>query len=181
MDTAWVCRVFTYIVCGAEVGNFVAADEVVARIETDKVTVDILSKHSGVITKFFAAEGDTVLVGAQFLEIDTDAKGSPAASAPPKAAESAQVPSKPAVSLSWPLRPYLSELNNDYFFHPRLQPQHHRLLRRRLRHLHHPKLRHNQHLRLPRQPPSRCREAHLLLKLRRKPRQRSQALGWRHV
>lgn len=46
------------------IGDFVEADEVVARIETDKVTVDILSDHSGVITKLFAEEGDTVEVGA---------------------------------------------------------------------------------------------------------------------
>jgi len=64
-------------------GEFVEADEVVARIETDKVTVDILATHSGVISKFFAEEGDTIEVGADFLEIDTDAKGS---AAPPKAA-----------------------------------------------------------------------------------------------
>ena len=67
----------------ADVGEFVEADEVVARIETDKVTVDILSSHAGVITKFFAEEGDVVEVGGQFLEIDTDAKapegGAPAA------------------------------------------------------------------------------------------------------
>jgi predicted deacylase len=35
------------------VGEFVEADEIVARIETDKVTVDILSTHSGVIKKYF--------------------------------------------------------------------------------------------------------------------------------
>ena len=64
-------------------GEYVEADEVVARIETDKVTVDILAQHSGVITKFFAEEGDTVEVGAEFLEIDTSAK---AGSAPPQAA-----------------------------------------------------------------------------------------------
>ena len=49
---------------GIDIGDFVEADEVVARIETDKVTVDILSDHSGVITKLFAEEGDTVEVGA---------------------------------------------------------------------------------------------------------------------
>lgn len=46
------------------VGDFVEADEIVARIETDKVTVDILSTHSGVITKYFSEEGDTVEVGS---------------------------------------------------------------------------------------------------------------------
>ena len=44
-------------------GEYVGADEVVARIETDKVTVDILSQHAGVITKYFAEEGDVVEVG----------------------------------------------------------------------------------------------------------------------
>jgi 2-oxoglutarate dehydrogenase E2 component (dihydrolipoamide succinyltransferase) len=47
-----------------DVGEFVEADEIVARIETDKVTVDILSTHAGVITKYFSEEGDTVEVGA---------------------------------------------------------------------------------------------------------------------
>ena len=67
-----------------DVGDYVEADEVVARIETDKVTVDILSKHSGVITKFFAEEGDTVEVGADLLEFDTDSKAgsAPKASTP---------------------------------------------------------------------------------------------------
>lgn len=63
------------------IGSFVQADEVVARIETDKVTVDILSKHSGVITKFHAGEGDTVAVGADFLDIDENAKAGTAAPA----------------------------------------------------------------------------------------------------
>lgn len=76
------------------VGEFVEADEIVARIETDKVTVDILSTHAGVITKYFSDEGDTVEVGADFLEIDTDAKGG-AAPAPPKAA-AAPEPAKAA-------------------------------------------------------------------------------------
>ena len=66
------------------VGEFVAADEVVARIETDKVTVDILSAHSGVITKYFAEEGDVIEVGGKFLEIDTDAKAPEGGAAPPK-------------------------------------------------------------------------------------------------
>mmetsp|Transcript_8867 Transcript_8867/g.6625 ORF Transcript_8867/g.6625 Transcript_8867/m.6625 type:complete len:85 (+) Transcript_8867:181-435(+) len=57
------------------VGEYVEADEVVAVIETDKVNVDIKSTHSGVITKYFAAEGDTVAVDTNFIELDTDAKG----------------------------------------------------------------------------------------------------------
>ena len=66
-------------------GEYVEADEVIARIETDKVTVDILSQHSGVITKVFAEEGDTVEVGAEFVEIDTDAKAPEGGAAPKEA------------------------------------------------------------------------------------------------
>lgn len=70
-------------------GDFVEADEIIARIETDKVTVDITSPESGVIKSYFAAEGDTVEVGADFYELDTDAKAgsaAPQAPAPLKAA-----------------------------------------------------------------------------------------------
>ena len=45
-------------------GDYVNADEKIAKIETDKVTVDILAAHSGVIQKYFATEGQTVTVGA---------------------------------------------------------------------------------------------------------------------
>jgi pyruvate/2-oxoglutarate dehydrogenase complex dihydrolipoamide acyltransferase (E2) component len=41
--------------------------------------VDITSPDSGVIKKYFAGEGDTVEVGADFYELDTDAKAGTAA------------------------------------------------------------------------------------------------------
>lgn len=63
-------------------GEYVNADDVVAVIETDKVNVDIRSPHSGVITKYFAEEGDTVEVDASFFEIDTEAKGGAVGEAP---------------------------------------------------------------------------------------------------
>lgn len=53
------------------VGEYVEADEIVAVVETDKVNVDIRSSHAGVVTKFFAEEGDTVEVGGNFFEVDT--------------------------------------------------------------------------------------------------------------
>ena len=73
----------------ADVGEFVQADEVVARIETDKVTVDILSQHAGVIKKFFAEEGDTVEVGGDLMEIDTDGKAPEGGAAPKQEAPAA--------------------------------------------------------------------------------------------
>lgn len=47
-----------------------------------------MSQHSGVITKYYAEEGDTVEVGHDFLEIDESASAGdakPAAAAPQKA------------------------------------------------------------------------------------------------
>lgn len=74
-------------------GDFVEADEIVAVIETDKVNVDIRSTHSGVIKKYFASEGETVQVDANFFEIDTDAvkaAGAPKTPEAPKAAAPAK-------------------------------------------------------------------------------------------
>ena len=78
---------FVHLVRLVDVGDYVNADDVVAMIETDKVTVEIKSTHAGVITKYFAEEGDTVEVGADFLEIDTEAKGSATPAATPKKEE----------------------------------------------------------------------------------------------
>jgi pyruvate/2-oxoglutarate dehydrogenase complex dihydrolipoamide acyltransferase (E2) component len=78
-----------------EAGDFVQADEVVAVIETDKVNVDIRSTHSGVIKKYYANEGDTVQVDANFFEIDTDGKGgAPAQPAPAQKEAPAAAPKK---------------------------------------------------------------------------------------
>jgi 2-oxoglutarate dehydrogenase E2 component (dihydrolipoamide succinyltransferase) len=67
----------------APVGKLVKADDVIARIETDKVTVDILAKFDGVITKYYAAEGDTVAVGANFCDIDPSGTPSSGSASPP--------------------------------------------------------------------------------------------------
>lgn len=80
------------------VGTAVKADDIIARIETDKVTVDILAAYSGVITKYHAEEGDTVPVGAPFVDIDASATpGTPAAAAPKK--EASPEPTKVGLSI----------------------------------------------------------------------------------
>jgi len=56
-------------------GEFAKADEVIAIIETDKVSVDINAPSDGVVGKFFAEVGDTVEVGAKLYEIDPEGKG----------------------------------------------------------------------------------------------------------
>ena len=67
-----------------------------AVIETDKVNVDIRSTHSGVIKKYFASEGDTVQVDANFFEIDTDGKGGAAAPSNPAESPKKEAPTPAA-------------------------------------------------------------------------------------
>lgn len=45
------------------VGQTVAMDEVIAQIETDKVTIDVRTPTSGTVEEILAKEGDTVTVG----------------------------------------------------------------------------------------------------------------------
>jgi len=88
-------------------GEFVEADEIVARIETDKVTVDITSPEAGVIKGYLAAEGDTIEVGADFFELDTDATGgsAPATPAAPKAAAPEAPKAAPVATPAAPAAP----------------------------------------------------------------------------
>jgi len=90
-------------------GEFVDADEIIARIETDKVTVDIQAPVAGVIGEYFAGEGDTVEVGADFYTIDPDAKGSSTPAAPKAEAPAAAAPTPAAEA------PKVSVLNITYY------------------------------------------------------------------
>lgn len=60
-------------------GEAVAADEPIASLETDKVSVEVPSPVAGVLTEQLVGEGDTVAVGAVIARIDDKAS----ASAPP--------------------------------------------------------------------------------------------------
>ncbi|KAL0905152.1 hypothetical protein M5K25_027336 [Dendrobium thyrsiflorum] len=50
-------------------GDRVAIDEPIAQVETDKVTIDVVSPEAGVIEKFVAKEGDTVTPGTKIAFI----------------------------------------------------------------------------------------------------------------
>jgi 2-oxoglutarate dehydrogenase E2 component (dihydrolipoamide succinyltransferase) len=64
-------------------GEQVAADEPIATLETDKVSVDVPSPSAGVLTETLVNEGDTVAVGALIARIDANASaGAPAPAAP---------------------------------------------------------------------------------------------------
>jgi pyruvate/2-oxoglutarate dehydrogenase complex dihydrolipoamide acyltransferase (E2) component len=64
----------------ANVGQFVKEGDVVALVETDKVTVDIKAEMDGVITSVFGEVDETVEVGSKLYEIDTDAEATATAS-----------------------------------------------------------------------------------------------------
>ena len=54
-------------------GEAVAADEPIASLETDKVSVEVPSPVAGVLTEQLVQEGDTVAVGAAIARIDEQA------------------------------------------------------------------------------------------------------------
>jgi 2-oxoglutarate dehydrogenase E2 component (dihydrolipoamide succinyltransferase) len=62
-------------------GEAVAADEPIASLETDKVSVEVPSPIAGVLTEQLVKEGDTVAVGAPIARIDESATTSAAPSA----------------------------------------------------------------------------------------------------
>lgn len=61
-------------------GSTVQADDTVATIETDKVNIPVNTPHAGRVVSFFAKVGDTVTVGSDLFELDTDASSAKSAS-----------------------------------------------------------------------------------------------------
>ncbi|KAB2032943.1 hypothetical protein ES319_D05G414000v1 [Gossypium barbadense] len=78
-------------------GDRVKADEPIAQIETDKVTIDVVSPQDGVIQEYVAKEGETVEPGTRVAVISKSAEGV-AAAAPTemKSEKAASEPSPPA-------------------------------------------------------------------------------------
>ncbi|HET9625102.1 MAG TPA: 2-oxoglutarate dehydrogenase complex dihydrolipoyllysine-residue succinyltransferase [Kofleriaceae bacterium] len=77
-----------------KVGDAVAADEPVAELETDKITVQLPSPSAGVLASQAAAVGATVKVGEVIGTVDASSHGKSAA-APAKPAEAKPVEAKP--------------------------------------------------------------------------------------
>ena len=73
-------------------GEAVAADEPIASLETDKVSVEVPSPVAGVLTEQLVQEGDTVAVGASIARIDESGKAAPVAAPATVAAEAATNP-----------------------------------------------------------------------------------------
>jgi len=69
-------------------GDYVAADDVVVVLETDKVSVDVRAPEGGAVVEILGEIDDVVEVGSNLFRIDTDAE----------AAEGAGVPTTKAVA-----------------------------------------------------------------------------------
>ena len=77
-------------------GDWVERDEVVAEVETDKITVEILAPASGVL-KRIVEEGAEIEIGATLGEVDESAEKPAGAAAPAQAqAEASGGASTPA-------------------------------------------------------------------------------------
>eukprot|EP00051_Salpingoeca_urceolata_P005408 m.73030 g.73030 ORF g.73030 m.73030 type:complete len:440 (+) comp14303_c1_seq1:736-2055(+) len=103
-----------------EVGDFVAQDEAVMMVETDKTSVPVNAPQNGTVVEFLVDEGDTVAVGAPVfkLELGGDApaakekstsdtsdapkEAEPEAKSAPKQEKKDTPPAKPATSAPSP-------------------------------------------------------------------------------
>ncbi len=77
-----------------KVGDAVTADQPLFELETDKITTDVPSPVSGVVTELLAGDGDDVMVGAVVARIDESADA-PAPEAQAPAAAPAPRPEAP--------------------------------------------------------------------------------------
>ena len=78
-----------------QLGDFVARDEPVVEIETDKAIVEIPSPFEGTLTSILVPEGETVPIGTAIAEITTADSAAPEA-APTPAPAAAQPTPEPA-------------------------------------------------------------------------------------
>mmetsp|Transcript_5965 Transcript_5965/g.14766 ORF Transcript_5965/g.14766 Transcript_5965/m.14766 type:complete len:291 (-) Transcript_5965:117-989(-) len=79
-----------------EVGQMVQEEDVVALIETDKVTVDIKANTAGVIVKQYGAVDENIEVGADLCEIDTEAVATVDSASSSSSSDDAPAPEPPA-------------------------------------------------------------------------------------
>jgi len=77
-------------------GDAVSADEAIAELETDKVSVEVSSPVAGVLAEQLVKEGDSVAVGAVIARVDESGKAAAAPAAPAPAEAAAVATTNPA-------------------------------------------------------------------------------------
>merc|ERR1719285_500211 len=79
-------------------GDYVNVDDIVAIIETDKVSIDVRAPSAGVIEEYHAGVDDTVEVGAKLVTINPDGKAPAGGAAKPAAAPTPTPAATPAAA-----------------------------------------------------------------------------------
>ncbi len=85
-----------------KLGDFVAVDEILIDVETDKVVLEVPAPAAGVIVELLVGDGATVAAEQLIARIDTEGKAGAAVAAPAVAAAAAPAPvavSKSAVAM----------------------------------------------------------------------------------
>jgi pyruvate dehydrogenase E2 component (dihydrolipoamide acetyltransferase) len=77
-------------------GDKVEADEIIAEIETDKATMELVAFESGYLQQILVGEGETVPIGTPIAMIGASADGAGAGSAPAAEAPSSSAPASAA-------------------------------------------------------------------------------------
>jgi 2-oxoglutarate dehydrogenase E2 component (dihydrolipoamide succinyltransferase) len=81
-----------------KVGEWVAADEILIEIETDKVVLEVPAPAAGVIAEILVADGGTVNAEQLIARIDTEGKAGTATAAPSAVAAVAAAPVATAIA-----------------------------------------------------------------------------------
>merc|ERR1719397_1045185 len=79
-------------------GDYVNIDDIVAIIETDKVSIDVRASSSGVIEDYHCSVDDTVVVGAKLVTINPDGQAPAGGAAKPAAAPTPAAAATPAAA-----------------------------------------------------------------------------------
>ena len=109
-------------------GEAVSRDEIIVKIETDKVTVDFSAPSDGVLSRIVVKKGQTAAVGDVIGVIEEGAAASAESSGArpePAKAESAKAPSLPRPSLpraSRPLKTFAPEERASARFRRKASP-----------------------------------------------------------
>ncbi|CAK9229481.1 unnamed protein product [Sphagnum jensenii] len=83
-------------------GDAVAVDEIIAQIETDKVTIDVRSPFAGKIESIVAKQGDTVTPGTKVANVAIGEEGAVSTPSPPPPKEENVGPPRPKAATPQP-------------------------------------------------------------------------------
>ena len=96
-----------------KIGEFVAIDEILIEVETDKVVLEVPAPAAGVLTELVMADGSTVAAEQLIARIDTEGKAGAAAPAPATAPAAAAPAAPVAASMAGVAMPAAAKLMAD--------------------------------------------------------------------